>query len=110
MRWRSDNYRKWVSSLPCARCHSLAGSQCHHIKGVGHLSGAGLKAPDQFSMPLCVECHAEIHTKSHPDVVRCQWEWVARTQAAFTEQMASALGASEVENIVNLVRDSSWDG
>lgn len=110
-RWRSDEYRKFVSSLTCARCKCHPLNTCHHIKGIGHMSGAGLKAPDQYSMPLCQECHDELHRKSHPDVVRCQWEWVARTQGLFIERMVDSIGHGEVDNLIKLVNDANegWD-
>ena len=76
--WRSKKYLKWVKSLPCCVCKAPADDP-HHIKGVGHLSGVGMTAPDQFTIPLCREHHNWIHTT--PPQWHIQWEWVARTLA-----------------------------
>lgn len=75
--WRSKTYLEWVKSLPCSHCFAPAPSNPHHIKGVGHFSGASLKAPDQYVMPLCTPCHAAMHN-SH-DYWERQWEYTART-------------------------------
>jgi hypothetical protein len=62
-RWRSKNYLDWVKTLPCAICG--ADAEPHHIKGCGHYSGAGLKADDILTMPLCHQHHMACH--DHPE-------------------------------------------
>lgn len=75
-RWRSQRYLAFVRSLPCSRCGDQP-SQAHHLKGTGNMSGAGLKAPDWASMPLCPRCHEEMHRS--PDLWARQWEAISRT-------------------------------
>lgn len=67
-RWRSEKYLAFVRSLPCCVCGATGGVAAHHMKGVFHLSGAGLTAPDSFAMPACDpffgsynHCHQQIH-------------------------------------------------
>jgi hypothetical protein len=84
-RFRSPAYLDYVRSLPCCSCGKTSGIEAHHIKGRGHLSGAGLTAPDTWAMPLCGECHSRVHLFS--DMADCQFEWVARTLAGFIEGM-----------------------
>jgi hypothetical protein len=74
--WRSAKYLAWVRKKPCSQCHKKE-SVVHHIIGTGSLSGTGRKAPDWATMPLCVECHAEMHRDNmfHSR----QWELMART-------------------------------
>jgi len=54
-------YLAYVRTLPCCVCNKPGPSEPHHIKGVGGFSGAGLKAPDYASMPMCATCHREMH-------------------------------------------------
>jgi hypothetical protein len=63
-RWLSKDYLKFVSELPCVACHLKNDTiVAHHLKGRGAplSGGAGRKANDLFTMPLCYECHASMH-------------------------------------------------
>lgn len=65
-RIRSKNHLQFVASKPCIVCWIKGRTQSAHIrypvpsinKGV---SGVGCKPCDLFTVPLCVECHAEQH-------------------------------------------------
>jgi len=72
-------YLDWVREQPCMICGS-APSEPHHIKGVGHFSGTGMKAPDYLAMPLCRQHHMMMHRT--PGIWVTQWEYVVRTLAA----------------------------
>ena len=74
--WRSPKYLAWVRTLPCCICGRPAG-EAHHIKGIGHMSGIGIKASDAMTMPLCREHHSEMHQDMNmqPD----QFEYICRT-------------------------------
>lgn len=67
-RFRSPAYLAFVRSLPCCVCGSPANA-AHHLKGIWHASGAGLKAPDSLAMPVCDgpgdTCHRRIHNEPH---------------------------------------------
>lgn len=82
-RWRNRRYLQWVKTLPCVMCGQPADDP-HHIKGVGHLSGAGITAPDWAVMPVCRFHHDEIHAT--PELWPLQWEWITRTLGAAIEQ------------------------
>lgn len=83
-RVRCPAYLDFVRSLPCCACGAVSDeTQAHHIKGRGQMSGVGLKAGDQWAMPMCPRCHAELHSNPTPDTLDRQWEWVAFTLAAF---------------------------
>ena len=63
-RWISKDYIKFVSELPCCACHIKDGTVvAHHLKGRGAplSGGTSYKASDLYTMPLCFECHDEIH-------------------------------------------------
>lgn len=76
-------YREWVEQQDC--CHCLApADDAHHIKGVGHFSGVGMKAPDWLTMPLCRVCHNAFHADH--SLWSLQWEYITRTiNRAFEE-------------------------
>ena len=57
--WRSEKYLAWVRTQPCLMCGGPA--EAHHIKGVGNFSGAGVKASDILTMPLCHKHHDAMH-------------------------------------------------
>jgi hypothetical protein len=76
-RWRSPKYLAWVRNQLCCLCFSPGPIHAHHIKGVGHLSGVGLKAPDWAVMPLCHKCHTEMH--HNPELWPKQLEMVVWT-------------------------------
>lgn len=86
--FRSRQYLKWVKQQPCVMCGAPADDP-HHLKGVGHMSGGGMTAPDSMVMPVCRRHHDEIHRT--PELWDRQWEWVARTlDAALREGVLEA--------------------
>ena len=72
-------YLDFVRSLDCSRCLAPGPVEAHHIKGIGHFSGVGMKAPDILTMGLCGPCHAEMHR--NPEMWPRQWEYIVRTIA-----------------------------
>ena len=58
--WRSRKYLDWVKSQPCCVC-MRPGDDPHHIQMPG--KGMGGKHPDWATIPLCRECHDELHAK-----------------------------------------------
>ena len=74
--WRSEKYLAWIRTLPCCIC-GIPSSVAHHVKGVGHFSGAALKASDILTMPLCIPHHSEFH--SDPELLDEQYYYICRT-------------------------------
>jgi len=88
-RYRSNKYLAWVRKQPCVMCGRPAG-EAHHIKGVGHLSGVGLKADDSMVIPVCTDHHRMFHDKGDRELIDKQWEFAARTlMQAFREGVIS---------------------
>ena len=64
---RSEPYRRWVASLPCALCHKPGPSQAAHADAG---KGFGIKAGDDTCYPLCADvpgflgCHALIGSRA----------------------------------------------
>lgn len=46
-----------IRKLPCIRCGN-PNSQAAHSNSAKHGKGRGIKASDQFTIPLCAICHA----------------------------------------------------
>lgn len=103
-RFRSPEYLAWVAGQPCASCRSQIAVQAHHLKGRGGLSGAGLKAPDSFAMPLCFECHERLH-RGDRRLTNSQWEFMARTLARFIEDTAAGLGDKAFPLLLEGIRE-----
>lgn len=55
--YRSEAWRRAVASLPCVCCKREGMTQAAHVNHRG--KGMALKAPDCWTVPLCVECHRE---------------------------------------------------
>ena len=65
-RWRSAAYLEWVRAHPCCVCGTTRGVIAHHLIGMWHVGGMGLKAADSYAMPTCDGpggCHAKIHAQ-----------------------------------------------
>jgi len=63
-RWSSKKYTNWVATLPCSNCGLEDGTiVAHHLKGryAPYSGGAGIKASDWLTMPLCYKCHTKVH-------------------------------------------------
>jgi hypothetical protein len=58
-RWENETYTRWVKIQPCECCRRPADDP-HHIIGHG-MGGTATKAHDLFVIPLCRECHDELH-------------------------------------------------
>ncbi|WP_393950035.1 DUF968 domain-containing protein [Kluyvera intermedia] len=58
-RWVNEQYTGWVKTQPCEGCRRPADDP-HHIVGHG-MGGTATKAHDLFVIPLCRECHDELH-------------------------------------------------
>jgi len=57
---KGKRHMKRVSELPCVVC-GVEGVQVHHIRMAG-LTGAGQKASDMLTIPLCPAEHALLHS------------------------------------------------
>ena len=58
---KSRKHLAMVAALPCCICGTEP-VQCHHIRGYP-FSGAGQKASDLATIPLCPSCHAGYHAE-----------------------------------------------
>ena len=59
LRIKDKKYLKWVSSNPCILCQKY-GCNAHHIQ-YAMPRGIGQKVGDQFTVPLCVKHHNQLH-------------------------------------------------
>lgn len=80
--WRSQKHLDRVRRMPCCACGDPAPNEAHHIIGVGD-GRIGSKAPDSQAIPLCHECHRDLHENGSG--VAEQWRWLALTLADIVE-------------------------
>ena len=55
---RSNKRLETVRKLPCVRCGNSP-SQAAHSNSSKHGKGRGIKASDEFTVPLCAICHSQ---------------------------------------------------
>ncbi|HAV5548726.1 MULTISPECIES: hypothetical protein [Acinetobacter] len=55
---RSTKRLNVIRALPCVRC-GYPHSQAAHSNFSEHGKGRGIKADDQYTIPLCAICHAD---------------------------------------------------
>ena len=71
--FRCEAYTTWVRTLPCANCAAHPPSAPHHR--IGHGRNSAMKTSDAEVMPLCDECHQNLH-----NIGWRQWEEANRPQ------------------------------
>ena len=73
------DHERWVASLGCAICGREA--QCHHLLRVPGRHMMGKRAPEQFCIPLCPQCHGLLHDMGDETVFmathKLNGEWLA---------------------------------
>jgi hypothetical protein len=74
-----EAYLAKLRQLPCCVCGNPAPNTVHHLRRTGQ-SGFGLRSPDKFALPMCMEgfsgtndCHGQVQRKS-----RHELEWFQR--------------------------------
>ena len=74
---RSPKRLAEIRKLPCVRCGN-PNSQAAHSNSSKHGKGRGIKASDQFTIPLCAICHAafdrfELGTRAESEAMFEKW-------------------------------------
>lgn len=74
-----EAYLAKLRQLPCVVCGNPAPNTVHHLRRTGQ-SGMGLRSPDKFALPMCMEgfsgktdCHGQVQRKS-----KYELEWFKR--------------------------------
>lgn len=57
---RSRHHLRYVASQPCMLCEGIE-VQAHHLLRVDNIKGMGTKSGDNWTVPLCVVCHSNLH-------------------------------------------------
>nr|WP_314523774.1 hypothetical protein [uncultured Acinetobacter sp.] len=74
---RSQKRLNEIRQLPCVRCGSSP-SQAAHSNSSKHGKGRSIKSSDEFTVPLCVTCHAafdqfKLGTRQESEALLEQW-------------------------------------
>lgn len=77
--FRSEAYLSWVRSQPCCGC-GVTGTRVHAHHNIADRFSSS-KAADAFAMPLCADCHRELHADwpQWEALHGPQWRHVAKT-------------------------------
>lgn len=59
IRWTAPRYLEWIKTQPC-ECCGKPSDDPHHLIG-WRQGGMATKAHDIFAIPLCRQCHTELH-------------------------------------------------
>ena len=57
-RIRRERYLKTLRGSPCLVCSR--GAEAHHLQHVGE-RGVGMRSGDNWAVPLCHDCHMDLH-------------------------------------------------
>lgn len=79
---RSPKRLAAVRLLPCVRCGN-PDSQAAHSNSAKHGKGRGIKADDQFTVPLCHACHSrfdQFKFGSREESERMFEAWLIKTE------------------------------
>ena len=77
---RDDQHLEFVRQLPCAFCHANPPSEPHHVE----TSGTAIKGSDYSCVPVCRECHNDIHNLGN-------WSFQTKVNLLFAEAIAATL-------------------
>ena len=72
-KFRSAVHLGFVRQHPCIVCGSDMGVEAHHIRKrkPGHLKSIGSRVSDEFTVPLCHDCHTLLHQPNRSE----DWFW-----------------------------------
>ena len=67
-----------IRSLPCCQCGASPRSQAAHSNFGIHGKGKGIKADDEYTIPLCANCHADLDQNLSQQTRQQQLDWFNR--------------------------------
>jgi len=77
-----------IRKLPCVRCGN-PDSQAAHSNSTKHGKGRGIKADDQFTVPLCYACHSQFDQfklGSREESERLFDQWLVKAELMLSKQ------------------------
>ena len=95
----------WMRQQPCCACDAPPPCHAHHF--IGKLKGMALKAPDSETMPLCLQCHKNLHEKlgmfrvmDRGDMKSWQWAKISHYRLLYqrflSHKLAQAISAGKL--------------
>jgi hypothetical protein len=93
-RIRDKKHLRWLHELPCLCCGKRDDTVVGHHLRIGTSRGMGLKAPDNYTVPLCFVCHDAMHrygdhywleahdVRNGPDIANRLYELTSKTTEA----------------------------
>ena len=75
MKFRSAPHLAFVRKKPCCVCGNECGNHAHHLR-INH--GMGMKASDEWTVPLCPNCHLYGPDAVHRYGSKLELDWFLR--------------------------------
>ena len=72
---RDSDRLELIRSLPCCQCGASPRSQAAHSNFGIHGKGKGIKADDEYTIPLCANCHASLDQNLSQQTRQQQLDW-----------------------------------
>ena len=72
---RNPKRLEQIRSLPCCQCGASPRSQAAHSNFGIHGKGKGIKADDEYTIPLCANCHADLDQNLSQQTRQQQLDW-----------------------------------
>ena len=90
-----------VASLPCAACGRQPVQAHHLLRTPDHEHGTGKRSGDNWTIPLCGECHTTLHRDGN------ETRWLAARVIDGPALAATLWAAKDYEEAANII-GTSW--
>lgn len=74
-----------IRALSCCECGAIPRSQAAHSNFGIHGKGKGIKASDEYTIPLCVTCHQNFDQNLSQQTRQQQMDWFNKKLAFINE-------------------------
>ena len=83
-----------IRALPCVECGASPRSQAAHSNFGIHGKGKGIKASDEYTIPLCVSCHQNFDQNLSQQTRQQQMDWFNEKLESTNETLKRAHDAT----------------
>lgn len=109
----NKKHLNWIRSLPCLVCGKWPPNQAHHLL-TNVNRGMGLKASDDYTLPLCMDCHSQLHLNGNEraffeSVDLDPLEWAARLVVLSGRDIAEDIQTERYDHWLKRAYDSVKD-
>lgn len=81
--YRNAKHLAWIRTKPCCHCGTNLDVIAHHLISCGLGGAMGSKQSDALTLPMCVRCHAIVHSAGGTKVINQLWYFYQLIRMAF---------------------------